>query len=208
MPRRRCIFSAIFALALLGINLTGHAAIAENTAVARAHVEQAANAAIGLVQREDLSVGERHAALAHLLSANLEIPFIARVVLGKAWRKASPEQQQRFTEVFEAHLIQAIARGLESYDIERLTIQKVTAKGEKDLLVHSRIERPDGEPVKAVWRVRQFDGIPRIIDLTVEGISMVITKREEFAAVVRSKGLEALMQLLAVNSQHTLAASN
>ena len=208
MPRRRCFFSAIFALALLGIDFTGHAAFAGNTAVARAHVEQAANAAIGLVQRKDISAVERQAALARLLRDNLEIPFIARIVLGKAWRKASPEQQQRFTEVFEDHLIRTIVRGLESYNIERLTVQKVTAKGEKDLLVHSQIERPDGEPVKTVWRVRQFGGTPRIIDLTVEGISMVITKREEFAAVVKSQGLDALMQVLQVNSQSAEAANS
>ncbi len=60
--------------------------------------------------------------------------------------------------------------------------------GKHDMLVSSRVTRPGKEPARLVWRVRPRDGQYRVTDVVFEGISMALTKREEYAAVIQANG--------------------
>ena len=68
--------------------------------------------------------------------------------------------------------------------------------GAKDVVVSTRIERPSGPPITAEWRVRVTDGRLRIIDVSIEGVSMVVTQRSEFASVIQRNGVEGLIEVL------------
>ena len=196
MIKRRFALCAFALFATLNLGLFGPSAGAGALDTASRHVEQIGQQVIALQQRQDIDPLERQAAMDDLLRRGLDIPAIARVVLGKAWRTASPEQRQQFVAAFDGYVLQTISRGLEKYGGTNMTTTGAKAAGSRDVLVHSRIEREGAEPIKAVWRVRERAGEPKIIDVTVEGISLVLSKREEFASVVRSRGLDALVQAL------------
>ncbi len=68
--------------------------------------------------------------------------------------------------------------------------------GAKDVVVSTRIDRPSGPPIAAEWRVRATDNRLRIIDVSVEGVSMVVTQRSEFASVIQRNGVEGLIEVL------------
>ncbi len=70
--------------------------------------------------------------------------------------------------------------------VERFDVVKTQAHGTKDFLVYCIVARAGGGPVNAIWRLRQRDGRYRIIDLMVEGISMVQTQRQEFVSMMRT----------------------
>ena len=55
-------------------------------------------------------------------------------------------------------------------------------------VVSTRIQRPSGQPVDIVWHLRERLGAVRIVDVVVEGISMSLTQRSDFAAAVRTAG--------------------
>ncbi len=76
------------------------------------------------------------------------------------------------------------------------TVISARPAGSKDVVVRTRIERPSGPPIKADWRVRVIKDEYKIIDVTVEGVSMAITQRSEFAAVIKSSGFEGLLVAL------------
>ena len=65
--------------------------------------------------------------------------------------------------------------------------------GKRDIYVRSQILRPDGPPLAADWRVRKIEEEFKVIDLKIEGISMVITQRDEFMAKIASSGLDELI---------------
>jgi phospholipid transport system substrate-binding protein len=68
---------------------------------------------------------------------------------------------------------------------------------DKDVFVGTRIDRPEGKPsVMASWRVRQIDGKPKIVDIQVDGVSMLVTHRSEFAAVGNNGGINAVLNSL------------
>ena len=65
----------------------------------------------------------------------------------------------------------------------------------------TRIERPGREAIRAAWRVRAYNGVPKIIDVQVESISMVISQRDEFNAVIQRGGFEALLESLRAQTE-------
>ena len=79
---------------------------------------------------------------------------------------------------------------------ENLTIVSEQPAGKKDIVVRTRIDRPSGPPIKADWRVRTTENRYRIIDIMVEGISMVLTQRSEFGALIKRKGMNGLLAVL------------
>ena len=85
---------------------------------------------------------------------------------------------------------------LGGYKGENFIVVSAQAQGDQDALVRSRIDRPGGAPVQADWRVRVLDGRYKIVDVLVEGISMAVTQRSEFASVVQNNGTAGLLEAL------------
>ncbi|MEQ9643124.1 MAG: ABC transporter substrate-binding protein [Alphaproteobacteria bacterium] len=185
------------------------AAVPMNVVVeAQAFITELANNAIGLLQRTDISLEQRETEFRKLLSHGFAMEFIGRFVLGRAWRTATPEQQQDYLAVFTEYVLKTYSRRLGGYSGEQFNVTGARAAGKKDVLVQTRIDRPSAAAIVADWRVRQFDGQYKIIDIAVEGVSMAVTQRSEFAAVVSRNGLDGLVQALRARTQRFPAASS
>ena len=65
-------------------------------------------------------------------------------------------------------------------------------------MVSSQVKRSQGPPVKVDWRLRNKDGVWRIIDIEVEGVSLAVTQRAEFSTLIsnHSGRLEGLLEKL------------
>src|SRR5690606_28290108 len=84
-------------------------------------------------------------------------------------------------------LVRSYARRFAEYSGESFQVRSVRDEGEF-ALVQSLVVRPKAENVRVDWRVRAEDHQFRIVDVIVEGLSMAITQRDEFASVIHSKG--------------------
>ena len=135
------------------------------------------------------SLDRREARFRTLLRDGFDLPFIARFTLGKTWRRATPNQQSEFVEAFCAYVLRTYSMRFGGYAGETMTIVSERAAGDQDVVVRTRIDRPSGAPVDARWRVRTTGGRLRIIDVMVEGISMAVTQRDEFASAIQDRGL-------------------
>ena len=125
-----------------------------------------------------------------LFNENFDVPAIGRFVIGRYWRAASPEDQKAFLAVFEDAMVQRFLPLLAENSSERFKIGNVTpVEGSKsDAMIDTRIDRPEGEPYKVSWRVREKDGGFRILDIVGEGVSMAITLRSEYSTVLKNNG--------------------
>ncbi len=160
------------------------------------YVKWLADQAIGSLRAPAGSLEQREAKFRDLLRQGFGIDFIGRFVLGRHWKPATPEQRSDFQRLFEAYIIKTYSYRLGGYTGESFTVISARPAGSKDVIVRTRIERPSGPPIKADWRVRVIKDEYKIIDVTVEGVSMAITQRSEFAAVIKSSGFEGLLVAL------------
>jgi phospholipid transport system substrate-binding protein len=130
----------------------------------------------------------RVARFRQLFSEDFDVPGIARFVLGRYWRLATEPQQQEFVKVFADYIALAYSNRLAEYSGEtlRVTGSKPAPDGS---VVSSEIVRPNGAPpAKVDWLLTQHDGTYKISDVVVEGVSMAVTQRSEFASVIQRNG--------------------
>jgi phospholipid transport system substrate-binding protein len=196
--RRQLIFASA---ALLTSLLPGRAARGLPSAAAAETVVQRLVEQVWqlLAERGDVPDIDRD----HLLSVldeGTDLTLLGRLVLGRYWRDASPVQRTEYLQLFRRYMLQTFIQRLRQYagtDMshpgERFQIIASRPVGERDILVQSRVAPPTSQPLRVDWRLRERPGEPVIIDLIVEGISLLVTQRSEFAAVLERGGIEGLI---------------
>lgn len=138
----------------------------------------------------------RRAALRTLIRDSFNLELTSQFVLGKFWNAATPEQRAEFQGLFTEYLLNSYARHIGTYKAETLTIVGSNVVGDRDVLVETRVESAEGS-TSPVWRVRASDsGQFKIIDVSVDGVSLALTQRREFASVVNRRGLDGLLIIL------------
>ena len=130
----------------------------------------------------------RVARFRQLFSEDFDVPGIARFVLGRYWRIATEPQQQEFVKLFADYIALAYSNRLAEYSGETLHVTG-TRPAPDGSVVSSEIVRPNGAPpAKVDWVLTPHDGAYKISDVVVEGVSMAVTQRSEFASVIQRNG--------------------
>ncbi|MCI0429158.1 MAG: ABC transporter substrate-binding protein [Rhodospirillales bacterium] len=146
---------------------------------------------------------ERQAGFRALLDGHFDIPAIAKFTLGRYWRTATEEQRTEFRQLFEDFIVQSYSTRFAEYHGESFQVVGSNINERGTTVVHSRIDMPSSEDVRVDWHLRPRDGSFAIVDIVVEGVSMAVTQRSEFASVIQSRGgLAGLLDALrAKNAQ-------
>ena len=181
-----CVYLCCIAVFLLFSLAVASSARAETDPAS--FVRGLAEEATAVVADDSLSRSERRTAMARMLEDYFDLDGIGRVALGQHWRRASPEEQRDYREIFKAYLLATYGRRLENYAGETLAVGRVVGDGANGVSVSSRLNRPQAAAISIAWRLRRDGGTWRVVDLVVEGVSMVMTHRSEFDAVVRQGG--------------------
>ncbi|PKR60503.1 MlaC/ttg2D family ABC transporter substrate-binding protein [Thalassospira lohafexi] len=122
-----------------------------------------------------------------LMDRYFEMDVVSRFVLGRYWRSISQEEISDFATLLQNYLALNYANQFKELNGEQFVVGNET-QNNKDTFVNSRFVRPDGPPVSIVWRMREFDNEFKIIDVSIEGLSMGITQRDEFTSVIQQNG--------------------
>tara|TARA_R110000868_G_scaffold4155_40_gene25623 strand:+ start:10525 stop:11124 length:600 start_codon:yes stop_codon:yes gene_type:complete len=123
-----------------------------------------------------------------LLHEAFDLPRIARFTLGRYWRTATDAEKTEFIDLFEKFVVQAYSARFQDLSGKKLNVIQAREVSASQALVLSEILIPGKPSVKINWRVRSKDEEHKIVDVMVEGISMSVTQRDEFAAVIRQTG--------------------
>lgn len=152
----------------------------------KAFIKVLAEKAIQSLTVNDISKEEREQRFRALMLQNFAIPGIARFVLGRHWPRASAQQKDEYLKLFEDLMVATYAERFSKYAGETLEIEQAEIRNQNDTIVYSTIRRVDGaQPIKVAWRVRGKLGGLKIVDIIVEGISMVQTQKSEFASFIQ-----------------------
>lgn len=146
--------------------------------------------ALAEIKKNASSRAQMEANFQQLLEQYFDVPSISRFVLARYWRVATEPEKAEFTKLFEQYVVQSYATRFSEYSGESFTVKEV-ARNQPDAgfdTVHSLIVRPGQESVRADWVLRSDGGKLRIVDVKIEGVSMVQTYRSEFASVIQNGG--------------------
>ena len=158
-------------------------------AKAREFIEGLADQAVQALTNASVPREEREKRARVLLRENFAVPTIAQWVLGRYWRVATPAEQQEYLSLFEDLIVVTYVDRFTRYSGERLRVTRSVGMGETgDVNVFSDITNPGGSPIDIGWRVRTRDGSMKVVDVSVEGVSMGQTQRSEFASIIQNNG--------------------
>lgn len=178
-------FSFVAALLLAGMMFTANTASA---AEAGDFIKVAAERTFAQLGKKELSDAEREKRFRTLLTETFDLPTIARFTLGRYWRRATDKQKVEYVKLFEDFVVLAYSNRFRDLTGKKFKINTVSQLNERETLVASHIMLPGKPPVRVGWRVRNSNDAFKITDVSVEGISMSVTQRDEFASVIRQSG--------------------
>lgn len=141
-----------------------------------------------LVQK-NATQAQREKKMAQLLDKYFDLKTIGKFALGRNWRTADSKQQGEYLKLFREMVIRTYAQRFGEYSGEIFEVTGFRELNKRDSLVHSKIVPADRSPVAVDWRLRAVkDSEFRVVDVIVEGVSMIQTQRSEFESLISQNG--------------------
>ena len=159
-------------------------------------VTKFANEAITILGSEQISKDEKNNKFTNLVMSAIDLNLISQFVLSKSWKSATDDQKERYISAFKKYFINSYANKLDQYSGEKIIVNGSEEAG-KYVIVDTDIVREGTDTLKInlKWRLLNKNDDIKIIDLNIEGISLVIAQREEFQSFLANNDgdLEALI---------------
>lgn len=168
---------------------SGHAA---DEAEARALVSQLEREAIAMAS-PSLPMAEKERRFRGLLRSSFDLPGVARFVLARQWRTATSDQRSEFLRLFEDVTVDIWVPRFRDYSGERLEVTTIQPSGDV-VMVNTMLHSPKRPPRVVAWRLNRTPAGLKVTDIVVDGVSMAVTHRSEYASVMhRSGGVAGLL---------------
>jgi phospholipid transport system substrate-binding protein len=162
---------------------------------------KAVTAEVTAILKDDIASGSR-TDVTRLIEEKIlplfDFQRMTQLAVARAWRQASAEQRSALVAEFRRLLVRTYSGSLAAYRNEAIEYKRMPgAAGEAEVLVRSWVRRPGSEAVTIDYDMAHTPAGWQVYDVTVSGISLVITYRESFAAAVREGGIDGLIKALA-----------
>lgn len=129
---------------------------------------------------------------------NFNFDRVSRLVLGKNWTKATPEQKTAFQGEFRTLLLRTYATALSKYKNQVIEYKPLRmADGANTASVKTEIVQPGGQPIAVDYTLAKEKDAWKVYDIVIEGVSLVTNYRGQFSQEVRQNGLDSLIKKLA-----------
>ena len=159
-------------------------------------IQGLADEAISVLSDQQGTIDEREQKFRAVLRDDFAMKKIGRFAIGKYWRSMSTEQKRVYQKLFEEWILKTYSIRFGGYSGESVKVIRTFKAGAKDVFVRTQIDSSKRRSLKVDWRVRRIDQRFKIIDVVVEGVSMLVTQRAEFSAVLRQRGIDGLITIL------------
>ena len=162
---------------------------------------------LNILNDHQSSQQERRRRLIAVVAGHFDFADMARSSLGYHWRQLTPDQQQRFVQLFTAFMEDAYLNKIEGYSGQKIEFVGETSNGPADSQVNSRVIQPNGgEPITVDYRLKQDSGAWKVYDVTVDNISITANYRNQFNRVINNQGFDALMKEMQTKQQELIAS--
>ncbi len=132
-----------------------------------------------------------------VLSDGLALETIGKFMLGETRKDMTEDQTARYNAVFPNYITKLYAEQFDEIVGRPLEVMDAREIGRKDVIVRTQFERDGDSPILVDWRVRELkSGERKAIDIIVQGVSIMLVKREEFSSFIATNGVDALLERL------------
>jgi len=184
MPRRSLVLLALIATFVLPI-----ARLKAASTDPKALVDGMIRQALALIRNDQLSDSARNQQFKTLLDQNFDIPRISHFVLGRYWTGANADDLKIFNNLFEQWVVRIYSSRFKEYNGDTINVTDAHPESDSSYVVQSQLVYSDGSPPTPVnWHVSKEDNGFKILDVEVEGVSMALTERDEFASIIARNG--------------------
>ena len=150
---------------------------------------------------KQLASGDRQKAMKlaeEKILPHVDFEEATRLAVGRGWAQASAEQKKRLVTEFRNMLVRTYSNAISAYEGQTMNVLPSRNKaGDSEATVRNQFIRPGGKPVLIDYSMRKTAQGWKIYDIVVEGVSLVLTYRSEFDAVVKQDGVDGLIKRLA-----------
>ena len=159
-------------------------------------IEETVAEVLAVLDNEDLTKESRRQRIQQIAYTRFDMKTMSRLVLARNWKRFSPEQQDEYIREFKRYLANNYGERLDRYDQEKVEIVGERVEPRGDVTVKTKIVGGQYEDATVDYRMRQKADTWYIIDVIVEGISLVANYRDQFKEVLSRGGPENLLEQL------------
>jgi phospholipid transport system substrate-binding protein len=191
MMQRTC-----FAWIILMCSLTLNAQAATNTDAARQVIQQAMDEVISVLKDKGKPTTERQQSIEQIAYARFDFERMSKLVLAKNFKSMSDAQKDGFAQEFKKHLSLTYGRRLDAYSNEKIEVGAAREEKNGDVSVKTRVLGGSADGVEIEYRLRQDTGEWRVIDVIIEGVSLIANFRSQVQDIIRAEGADKLIEKL------------
>lgn len=123
-----------------------------------------------------------------ILAKYADLTAIGASVLGPPWRGASAAQKQAFVKAFSHYLSRRYGKQFRDYKNAQIKVTGAKDGGRVGVLVNSQVVRPGQETVSVDWQISSQSGSPKVVNLVIEGVSMLASERANMGSMLDAAG--------------------
>ena len=157
-------------------------------------IRETADAVVAVLNDGALDTAQRRKRIEDIAYERFDFDTISRLVLGRNWKALSPAQQEEFLREFRALLSESYGRRIDRYEQEEVKILGERDEQRGDVTVQTKIVGGQANDLQVDYRLRQKEGVWLVIDVVVEGASLLSNYRSQFAEVWSQGGPETLLK--------------
>ncbi|MFV2005120.1 MAG: phospholipid-binding protein MlaC [Gammaproteobacteria bacterium] len=128
---------------------------------------------------------------------HLDQVTMAKLALGKNWKKASREQKLAFVKAFRDLLVRTYSKSLVEFKDQEIRYFPVRlAPDTNRISVKAEVIQPGGPSIPLAYRMRIKDNAWKVYDIKIDGISLVTSYRGTFTQEIRKSGIDGLLEYM------------
>lgn len=198
MLKRLRMFFCVLTFSLIGIN--ANQALGAEVAP-DVLVKNTANEVLEIIRKDkDMQAGDQKKIFKlaeEKILPNFDFERVCKMVLGKYWTRATPQQKEDFEREFRTLILRTYAVALSKYRDQVIEYKPLRAQPEDvDVTVKTSILQPSGPPVLVDYNLEKTADGWKVYDIVIEGVSLVTNYRSNFSTEVRQSGLDNLISKL------------
>ncbi len=160
-----------------------------------------ASMTLAILQDQKKIYADRKVVLRNAFRSVVDIDWIAKFVLGRAWSAATPEQRERYTDLYRGFLTESYVSNFgEDQDkrIKDIKILNIHDAEDSNFVVSTIMMLADNEDFRVDYRVSDHNDKWKVVDIIVENVSLLATHRAQFGELASSKGIDSVIEKLQV----------
>ena len=131
------------------------------------------------------------------LLPNFDFKRMTALAMGRNWRTATPEQQDRLATEFRTLLVRTYSGAMTQYRNETIDYKPLRMNAsDTDVIVRTAVNRPSGAPVSIDYSMEKTPEGWKAYDVVVGGVSLVTNYRDDFNTTIQSSGIDGLIKQL------------